>query len=155
MNRPPKDLLFVGLQLLLFAWFAFPLFSLWIPAWTDLRMLGILLSLLGAAVILIALINLNTNLSPFPSPKSSGELIERGIYAFVRHPIYTGIVIGGIGWGLVSLNAVRILVAGLLLLLFFFKARYEEGLLSQQYQAYNDYKKRTGMFFPKSFIRKS
>lgn len=155
MNRPPRDLVFVGIQLLLFAWFAFPQMSLVIPAWMSLRMLGVVLSVLGAGVVVIALINLNTNLSPFPSPKASGELIQRGIYAFIRHPIYTGIVLAGIGWSLVSLNAVRILITGLLLLLFYFKARYEEGLLRQRFEGYPEYMKRSGMFLPRLFIRKT
>ena len=155
MNRPAKDLLFVGIQLLLFSWFVFPFLSMAIPPWTGVRLSGIVLSLIGVGVILIALANLNTNLSPFPSPKSSSDLIQHGVYAFIRHPIYTGIVVGGIGWGLVSLNAIRILIAGLLLLLFYFKARYEEGLLRQRFEAYPEYMKRSGMFFPRLFIRQT
>ena len=154
MKRSPKDLLFVGIQLVLFVWYAFPLISqswdMGKPGFAS----GILLSLVGIAVILIAFFNLNTNLSPFPSPKSSGVLIQSGLYRYVRHPIYTGIFVGGIGWGLLSENATRLLITSLLLILFYFKATYEEGLLQQRYEAYAEYRKRTGMFFPRFFLSK-
>ena len=58
--------------------------------------------ILGTAIALMAAFNLGKNLTPLLRPKENAELIQGGLYGFVRHPIYFGVVVLSIGWGLIQ-----------------------------------------------------
>ncbi len=144
-----KDILLVGMQ--------FILFSLYLFRWTAidfqiplvLKIMGAVFTLIGSIFATTALFNLNTNLSPYPSPKAGAKLIKTGAYRFARHPIYSGILFFCLGYGLFSANTLRLLIFLALLILFTYKARYEEQLLEKKYPEYISYKKNRGMFLPK------
>lgn len=145
-----KDLIYVGIQAIIFSAFLWRGSSNFVfspESW--LFYLGWILFILGGCLLLLSLIQLNTNLSPFPTPKVTGQLITHGVFSIARHPIYSSILITGVGWGLHSGSLFRLLLTILLLILFYYKSRYEEGLLEKKYQDYQDYKKRTGRFLPK------
>ena len=148
MKRNPKDIFFVGLQLILFVLylFRFPKIDFAAPDW--LQMSGLVVSIAGMIISLVSLLALNKSLSPFPTPKESAELIQSGIYKYVRHPIYSGILFFTLGFSLYSENTLRLLIFFMLLILFRFKAAYEEKLLQNKYSNYGAYKKTTGMFLP-------
>lgn len=107
------------------------------------------LAIVGALLIFLAFIQLNKNLSPFPSPKSNANLITSGVFKYIRHPIYTGIFLLAIGLGLYFNSGFKIIVAILLLLLFYFKSNYEEKQLLLKFPKYKKYRQATGRFFPK------
>src|SRR6185436_17634885 len=81
--------------------------------------------------------------------KENHELIERGPYRLVRHPIYTGILTMTLGTAIVAGR-----VAAWLGLVFFFvllwlKSRKEEELLTKHFpEAYPAYKARTKALIP-------
>lgn len=102
----------------------------------------------GLLIIALAMLQLNHNLTPFPTPKENGILIQSGLYKFVRHPIYSGIIVGAIGFGFALGSGWKIGIGAALWLLFFVKSTYEEKLLVTQYADYEAYQKRTGRFFP-------
>ena len=62
--------------------------------------------------------DLRASLSPFPRPVAGAPLIESGAYRLIRHPIYSGLVLGAVGWGLVTGSILAIGATGLLFLLF-------------------------------------
>lgn len=143
------DILFVLIQLGLFfafiydvhAWrIYFPVFVFWI---------AVFLLTLGAFITLVAVLQLNKNLSPFPSPLPGASLIRNGIYKYIRHPIYTGIIAGFLGFSIIADSGYKLLISLLLLLLFYLKSIYEEKRLLIAFPDYQSYKKRTGRFFPK------
>lgn len=146
LNKPIKDYLFVVVQLLFFGVYLLPLHIsiINLPEW--LRCSG--LSVLGLGLIfgIAAIIQLKTKLSPFPSPVASGHLITTGIFKFSRHPIYTGLLLAGFGYAVYQMSIYKALVATALSILFYYKSRYEERLMSGKFPAYADYKKRTRRF---------
>ena len=79
------------------------------------------------------------------------ELITNGIYGLIRHPMYTGVVLGGLGQlGLLHnwIAGPAMLVAGLLLVAL--RIPIEERFLLDQFgDAYAAYQNRTGAVFPK------
>jgi protein-S-isoprenylcysteine O-methyltransferase Ste14 len=102
---------------------------------------GTLLSVTGA-------VNLGKNLTPLPDPKENATLIVSGAYRFVRHPIYSGIIFMGVGWGL-WLHSLLTIGYGLALLAFFdIKSRREERLLEGRFPEYASYRKRVKKLFP-------
>lgn len=146
-----KDYLLVGLQgvILLLYIFDLPVLQLKFPA--AVRSFGLVFSILGALVVILAMLQLNRNLSPFPTPRSGAKLIQNGLYKYVRHPVYSGIMIACGGFAIFSLSGYRVLLCLLLYVLFVLKVRYEEKQLMRQFNSYSAYRKKTGTFLPKCF----
>ncbi|MEO8712440.1 MAG: isoprenylcysteine carboxylmethyltransferase family protein [Parafilimonas sp.] len=149
MKRNPIDFFFVGIQLILFAvyLFRFPKIDFEVVRWLQLT--GIFFSVAGIIISLASVVTLNKNLSPFPTPKQNAELIQSGIYKYIRHPIYSGILFFTFGFSIYSENTLRLLIFFMLLILFRFKGAYEEKLLQGKFSGYAAYKKAAGMFLPK------
>ncbi|WP_417266182.1 methyltransferase family protein [Brumimicrobium sp.] len=76
------------------------------------------------------------------------NLIENGVYKFIRHPIYTGLILSFFGFAIISDSGYRILITAVLFLLFYFKTIYEEKRLIEKFPSYLEYKSRSGRFFP-------
>ncbi len=148
MPSNAKDYFFVGIQFLLFGAYAleFPALGFsWPPVFGYV---GLFLAFSGVCTGVLALIQLNTNLSPFPTPVANGELVTTGVFAFARHPIYASLLMAAFGYGLYLGSGYRLLIGLALLVLFYFKSSYEERLLSARYPDYAEYRKRVGRFFP-------
>lgn len=92
--------------------------------------------------------DLRASLSPFPRPVAGAPLIESGAYRLVRHPIYSGLVLGAFGWGLVTGSIAAIGTAGLLFVLFAGKSRREEIWLAAAHPEYRAYQQRTKRLIP-------
>ena len=123
------------------------------PAWSgEVRLVsaagGVILVGTGGLLALRGVLDLGDSLTAVPRPRDRGHLVEHGAYAMVRHPIYTGLILGAIGWGLAMASPLAI-VCGLLLGIFFdLKSRREEAWLADRYAAYPDYRRRTRKLIP-------
>ena len=116
---------------------------------------GHLITLSGAFLLLIAAgcglagtASLGRNLTPFPKPSASSTLVQTGIYGFIRHPLYTAVFCGSIGWALVWRSWPALLAALALGPFFDAKARREERWLRQKFAEYSDYEKKVRRFVP-------
>ncbi len=149
---PPKDKLLVFLQFVLFAIFALSS-RLEAPFYEKaiFKFIGFVVAFAGFVWVILALYQLNTNLTAYPSPKETGKLITSGLYRIVRHPIYSGILLLSLGVALVMNNFLMLGLFVVLALFFTYKSRYEEGLLIKKYPDYLDYRKKTGGLFPVIF----
>lgn len=103
---------------------------------------------IGGFVVAWSVRALRASLSPFPRPVADAPLIQSGLYRLIRHPIYSGLVLGAIGWGLVTGSTLAMAGAGVLLLLLVGKSMREEAWLSAAHPAYDDYRQRTKRFIP-------
>ncbi|MEM6516818.1 MAG: isoprenylcysteine carboxylmethyltransferase family protein [Bacteroidota bacterium] len=146
MKLISKDVQFVGLQVLLFAAYIFEVrfFDFSLPDW--LRYFGLLMSILGILIGLGAVLQLNKNLSPFPTPKTGSKLIVNGFYAFSRHPIYHAILLCALGYSVFSSSIYKGIITIFLFILFTKKSAYEEKLLENRFKEYKAYKKKTRRF---------
>jgi protein-S-isoprenylcysteine O-methyltransferase Ste14 len=147
-NLSSKDYSFLGVQFLLFIVYIIDFMFFEVPQLIPDFVLG-LLTAIGLALCLSAVVQLNTNFSPFPRPKSNSKLVKNGIFKYIRHPIYTGLFIGLLAYGLYTHSSSKILVSLILLILFYFKSNFEESLLMQKFPDYKSYSENTGKFFPK------
>lgn len=151
MRIPFKDIVFVLIQFGLFLAFFLEVETLQIEFPEYIFWLGIAVLLFGALLTTTAVLQLNVHLSPFPSPLPGSKLIQNGAYKFARHPIYTGILLSFLGYGLIVDSVYKLLIVTALFLLFYFKTIYEEKKLDNFFPEYSEYKKRTGRFFPRLF----
>jgi protein-S-isoprenylcysteine O-methyltransferase Ste14 len=76
------------------------------------------------------------------------ELVTSGPYRYVRHPIYSGILLGLIGTA-VALDPVWFVVVVIVAVYFAYSATVEERLMSVQFPAdYAEYRRHTRMLVP-------
>lgn len=121
-----------------------------VPASAAVEWIGVVLTAAGVAVALWARWHLGANWSGVVTLKEGHELIRTGPYRTMRHPIYTGILLGLLGTA-VAMGEVRgLLAVAITWLSFYWKARREESLLTQEFgEKFAAHAKRTGMFLPK------
>ena len=82
--------------------------------------------------------------------KEGHELIRTGPYRNIRHPIYTGILIGFLGSAIVNGQVRGLIAVAIIWASFYIKARREEEFLGQEFgPKFDEHTKLTGMFFPK------
>ncbi|MBK6984456.1 MAG: isoprenylcysteine carboxylmethyltransferase family protein [Bacteroidetes bacterium] len=142
-----KDILLVTIQFILLTIFYIPFFSNVFQTPLIVKYAGAIVSILGFLIILIAILQLSKNLTPFPTPKENGVLINTGLYKYVRHPIYSGIFLAAIGIAFYTGSYWQLAISFILLILFYYKSKYEESLLIEKYNEYENYKKGTRRFF--------
>lgn len=119
-----------------------------------LRYFGAALILFSVGFGTMALLQMNRHISALPSPKQGSVLLTTGIYAYVRHPMYSALSLAGIGYGVLESDWYKLLLSLLLLVFFEIKSQYEETRLVDFFPEYRDYKQRTGKFFPMIFHTK-
>lgn len=107
------------------------------------------LVLIGAAAVAVAGVKaLGRNLTPFPKPGDHAKLVQHGIYAKIRHPLYTSVILAGFGWALVWLSWPAAVVAAALIPFFHAKSCREERMLRQKFPRYREYETRASRFIP-------
>lgn len=150
-----KNYLYVALQFLLFLFWIFDFEILKFMRLGWLQPVFLIFSGIGFILIVISLLHLNTNLSPFPKPKKNAKLVTTGVFKYIRHPIYSGILFFLFFLSLYFSSFYKLGIVLLLMILFWFKSSYEEQQLSLKYPGYSNYRQRTGRFFPKFKLSKT
>ncbi len=136
----------MGIQLLLFVSYVFPIKIRVVNLVGWLRYSGLVIAILGFILGGIALFQINTKISPFPTPIASSKLHTDGAFALARHPIYTSILAITLGYALYDASIYKLVIGILLVLLFYFKSIYEEQLLLNKFPEYSIYKLKTRRF---------
>ncbi|MBE2269896.1 MAG: isoprenylcysteine carboxylmethyltransferase family protein [Anaerolinea sp.] len=83
-----------------------------------------------------------------PTPNQNVGLVDTGVYKYIRHPIYSGVIAGTFGAALAHGHIVPLLFALVFVGFFSTKARFEESMLRRIYPQYAEYMTRTGRFVP-------
>jgi protein-S-isoprenylcysteine O-methyltransferase Ste14 len=121
-----------------------------VPLLGGIRVVGDALTAAGLGLAIWARVHLGRYWSGQVTLKLEHQLIRTGPYAFVRHPIYSGILLGLIGTMLWvgeyrALLSLPLFLAGL-----WWKARREEALLATEFgDEYALYRQQTGMLVPR------
>jgi protein-S-isoprenylcysteine O-methyltransferase Ste14 len=127
-------------------WASFLLISL--PDW--LRWAGFAVGLAGLALMAWAQAELGKLWSAQLQVRQEHHLVDSGPYARVRHPMYTSMLLFGIGLALVTAHWVFVLFAVVTIPGLIYRAPREEQMMIEQLgDEYRAYMKRAGRFLPK------
>jgi protein-S-isoprenylcysteine O-methyltransferase Ste14 len=110
--------------------------------------LGVILLVSGLGLAVWARVHLGRNWGMPMSEKAEPELVTSGPYRFVRHPIYSGLLLGILGTALTT-NPYWLLAFGSSLAYFGYSASVEERLLTASFpDTYPSYRAHTKMLIP-------
>ena len=114
----------------------------------TLQVIGLVLTFLGIALAIWARVYLGTNWGMPMSLKENPELVTIGPYSFIRHPIYTGVLLAMLG-SILIVGIEWIIIFILFSLYFIYSAKKEENNMTRQFpNHYPEYKKKTKMLIP-------
>ncbi len=124
----------------------------YIPIWNNIIIsyLGILIYIVAGIILIGSRIQLGKFATGVLLIEDDHKLMKQGIYKYIRHPIYSGSIIGVLGFGLVF-RALIVLIFCLVLYFIVFRQRmiYEEQILEDKFgQEYVTYKKKTKRLIP-------
>ena len=83
-----------------------------------------------------------------PMPRAGGQLVQHGPYRWIRHPMYSALLLAGVAAARLSDEAAAWLLLAALAVVLRIKAGVEERGMAAQYPAYADYRRRTRRFVP-------
>jgi protein-S-isoprenylcysteine O-methyltransferase Ste14 len=110
-----------------------------------------LMAIVGAGLALVITSALQLGSRSYFSltrPRTSNVLVRRGIYRYLRHPIYTGVLIVSLDFFLSRPTLVVGIAYLLMALVTNVRAGIEEMMLEQRYPEYTEYRRRTKRYVP-------
>ena len=110
---------------------------------------GLLILLVGSGIGIWAIRhNPLGNFNIVPELKEGCCLVTTGIYRYIRHPMYTSVILMLLGVTLLSHTLLQWLWWGLLIGVLYLKASREERLWSAHDKTYRSYREKTRYFIP-------
>jgi protein-S-isoprenylcysteine O-methyltransferase Ste14 len=127
-------------------WFTRPIF----PDDPVLMLVCVALTMLGLLFSVWARLALGSNWSGTVTIKANHQLIRRGPYRFIRHPIYTGMLTALLTTAITQRLVSGVLGFAVVYFALYRKALREESFLSQEFgDAFAEHQRHTGMFLPR------
>ena len=124
-----------------------------IDDWNTFIIIGAILILSGLIIRISSIITLKRQYTYTVTRIEDHKLIESGLYKFIRHPGYLGLltIFLGISTALSNWLSVILMIVPVIIGIMH-RIRVEESFLIEQMgQKYTDYKKRTNKLIPKIF----
>jgi protein-S-isoprenylcysteine O-methyltransferase Ste14 len=141
--------LLLGILLFWFPVLPAPLGDRLFPRSIALPILGTMLLVAGLLFTVWARIVLGGNWSGTVTVKKDHELIQSGPYRWVRHPIYTGLLLAFSGSALVQDRWAGVASVTLIFVAFWFKLRREEAWMQETFgERYARYRAQTACLIP-------
>ena len=114
-----------------------------------LRWTGAVLMAMGDLIFLVARLEMGRFWSAELTIQPDHRLIETGIFRFIRHPMYSGFLIFGVGLILLSANLFGCFYLPVVAFLIFDRLPQEEQMMQEQFgEAYTQYKSHTHALIP-------
>ena len=103
-------------------------------------LVGFLIIIIALIILLVAIKDLGSNLSPFPRPINNSNLVTKGIYRFTRHPMYYSLIFISFGVFMTKLSIYYLFLSTSLILIIKLKIILEEQYLKNKFKNYLLYK---------------
>ena len=112
-------------------------------------MVGVFLFVIGFATELVGQITIGRSYSSTLVIREDHKLVTHGIYHYIRHPIYLGVILAAIGIPMYSSSLAGILIMSALIPIFLIRIKFEERMLTDEFgDVYLTYKKSTRKLIP-------
>jgi protein-S-isoprenylcysteine O-methyltransferase Ste14 len=112
------------------------------------EVIGAALCAAGLVLMLFAFVSLGRAVQIAPDPRPDAHLVTRGIYARLRHPMYTAMLALVVGLFLRRPTVLIGIAAAIVMIYLVLKVRLEEKLLLGRYPEYAEYRRRSWGLFP-------
>jgi protein-S-isoprenylcysteine O-methyltransferase Ste14 len=120
------------------------LLAAYLPAWSDrrdfltighagVRWVGVVLYIGGGVLRMWPVFVLGKRFSGLVAIQAGHTLVTTGIYRFIRHPSYLGLLVNLLGWALAFRSLIGVLLAALALIPLVVRIRAEEAMLRNQF----------------------
>jgi len=119
-----------------------------LPTNFAIDVLGVMLVLAGLGLSIWARLNLGDNWSGTVSLKENHSLVRTGPYKYVRHPIYSGILLGICGSSVVIGEWRGLIGFAFALGALAHKSKAEERIMRQTFPEYEEYAAKTAALVP-------
>lgn len=119
-----------------------------IPLTGLVDFLGTLAITAGIVFILYGILSLGRSFFFLPHPRRNHQLVTSGMFGYVRHPVYSGLLMTCFGLAAITRNECRLALASLLWWILEQAITFEERALSEKYPEYERYKQRVKKFLP-------
>jgi protein-S-isoprenylcysteine O-methyltransferase Ste14 len=86
-----------------------------------------------------------------PTPREGGQLVQSGPYRWIRHPMYSAVLLMAAACAWVDASAWAWLTVGALTVVLMIKAGLEERWMAVKHPGYTDYCRRSRRFLPGIF----
>ncbi len=94
---------------------------------------------LGLVVFAWAVVSLGgNNFTIMPEPRAANTFSQRGIYRWLRHPMYTAVLLCGVSVSFGAPNILRWIALGVCAVVLVVKVHYEEALLTARHTGYSE-----------------
>jgi protein-S-isoprenylcysteine O-methyltransferase Ste14 len=119
----------------------------WLTA-VDHTAAWLLLGMSGAVGLWALSANQPGNFNIHPTPHQDGRLIQHGPYRWIRHPMYTSVLLFGVALVMLTQSLVSWMLWALLAGALLSKALLEERWMTQKHPGYAAYQARSRRFIP-------
>ena len=124
-------------------------FNFWTIDHDTIRWLGVLAFAIGGSLRLWPVFAFGRRFSGLVAIQPGHALVTTGIYRFIRHPSYLGLLLTAFGWGLAFRAGVGLLLAAMMIPVLIARMNSEERLLESQFgEQYDDYRSHTSRLIP-------
>lgn len=123
----------------------------WLSGTLATRSAALALIAVGAWFGIAGVRDLGAQRTPLPKPIPGAQLVQKGVYALVRHPLYASLIWLGAGWALLFCSLPALVVALIQLVFLDMKARREEQWLRETFADYAGYAARVKRFIPRVY----
>jgi protein-S-isoprenylcysteine O-methyltransferase Ste14 len=147
MNIPGFSLVLVIAQFFLIAMMASPISEL--VSMRPAALIGALLIIDGVYIAAWALVSMGRGtFRVMPEPAANAQLTQSGPYQWLRHPMYSAVLLAALGAAISHASLGHWLILLALIVVLLLKIHREEQYLLATYDEYSDYTTRTKALIP-------
>ena len=117
-----------------------------------IRLIGIIVYAFGILITVLAHNELGKYHSIEVTIQKDHKLIQKGLYKYIRNPIYLGVILSTLGYGIIFRSIISIALIVIIIGLFIWRIFAEEKVMEKEFgKEWSDYRKKTWRLIPYMF----